>query len=122
MISTVKFNELANRVDLLVNRVLELEQQVRGLTDSQGGEIPAGMTPIVTLAAEFGISTKKAEELAKNTGVMLLRMKSGTHVVPDEKFREAARLVLCAAKRKYGSAYWYHPLIGKFQMSGGIPK
>ncbi|MFM4053884.1 hypothetical protein AB8T52_31260, partial [Klebsiella quasipneumoniae subsp. similipneumoniae] len=21
-----------------------------------------------------------------------------------------------------GSAYWYHPLLGKFQMSGGIPK
>jgi len=43
-------------------------------------------------------------------------------LVPDEKFYKAARLVLRAAKRKYGSAYWYHPLIGKFQMSGGIPK
>ncbi|WHP31736.1 hypothetical protein QMG90_01950 [Trabulsiella odontotermitis] len=122
MISNVKFNELEKRVDLLVEKVVSLELQVKSLTDSQGGEIPPGMSPITTLAAEFGISTKKAEELAKNSGVMLLRMKSGTYVVPDEKFREAARLVLRAAKRKYGSAYWYHPLIGKFQMSGGIPR
>ncbi|WP_241184496.1 hypothetical protein [Enterobacter asburiae] len=101
MISNVKFN---------------------ALTDSQGGEIPPGMTPVATLAAEYGISTKKAEELAKNTGVMLVKLKSGGFVAPDEKFREAARLVLRSAKRKYGSAYWFHPLIGKFQMSGGIPQ
>lgn len=122
MISNVKFNELEKRVDLLVEKVVSLELQVKSLTDSQGGEIPPGMSPVTTLAAEFGISTKKAEELAKNSGVMLLRLKSGAYVVPDEKFREAARLVLRAAKRKYGSAYWYHPLIGKFQMSGGIPR
>lgn len=122
MISNVKFNELEKRFELLVGRLLELEQQVRSLTDSQGGEIPPGMTPVATLAAEYGISTKKAEELAKNTGVMLVKMKSGGFIAPDEKFREAARLVLRSAKRKYGSAYWYHPLLGKFQMSGGIPK
>ena len=122
MISNVKFNELANRVDLLVEKILHLEAQVKSLTDSQGGEIPPGMTPVATLAAEYGISTKKAEELAKNTGVMLIKLKSGGFVAPDEKFREAARLVLRSAKRKYGSAYWFHPLIGKFQMSGGIPK
>ncbi|HDT6027811.1 hypothetical protein V5077_15150 [Enterobacter kobei] len=122
MISNVKFNELANRFDLLVEKVLQLEAQVKSLTDSQGGEIPPGMTPVATLAAEYGISTKKAEELAKNTGVMLVKLKSGGFVAPDEKFREAARLVLRSAKRKYGSAYWYHPLLGKFQMSGGIPK
>ncbi|MBS6389944.1 MAG: hypothetical protein KH575_16495 [Enterobacter sp.] len=122
MISNVRFNELANRVDLLVEKVLHLEAQVKSLTDSQGGEIPPGMTPVATLAAEYGISTKKAEELAKNTGVMLVKLKSGGFVAPDEKFREAARLVLRSAKRKYGSAYWFHPLIGKFQMSGGIPK
>lgn len=122
MISNVKFNELANRVDLLIEKVLHLEAQVKSLTDCQGGEIPPGMTPVATLAAEYGISTKKAEELAKNTGVMLVKLKSGGFVAPDEKFREAARLVLRSAKRKYGSAYWFHPLIGKFQMSGGIPK
>ena len=122
MISNVKFNELANRVDLLVEKILHLEAQVKSLTDSQGGEIPPGMTPVATLADEYGISTKKAEELAKNTGVMLVKLKSGGFVAPDEKFREAARLVLRSAKRKYGSAYWFHPLIGKFQMSGGIPK
>ena len=122
MISNVKFNELANRVDLLVEKILHLEAQVKSLTDSQGGEIPPGMTPVATLAAEYGISTKKAEELPKNTGVMLVKLKSGGFVAPDEKFREAARLVLRSAKRKYGSAYWFHPLIGIFQMSGGIPK
>ncbi|EMQ4444904.1 TPA: hypothetical protein ACGAON_002212 [Citrobacter freundii] len=122
MISNVKFNDLEKRIDLLVEKVLNLELQIKSLTDSQGGEIPPGMSPVTTLAAEFGISTKKAEELAKNTGVMLVRLKSGGFVAPDEKFREAARLVLRSAKRKYGSAYWYHPLIGKFQMSGGIPK
>ncbi|EOZ2914690.1 hypothetical protein ACQQ1Q_000093 [Enterobacter hormaechei] len=122
MISNVKFNELANRVDLMVEKILHLEAQVKSLTDSQGGEIPPGMTPVATLAAEYGISTKKAEELAKNTGVMLVKLKSGGFVAPDEKFREAARLVLRSAKRKYGSAYWFHPLIGKFQMSGGIPQ
>ena len=122
MISNVKFNELANRVDLLVEKILHLEAQIKSLTDSQGGEIPPGMTPVATLAAEYGISTKKAEELAKNTGVMLVKLKSGGFVAPDEKFREAARLVLRSAKRKYGSAYWFHPLIGKFQMSGGIPQ
>ena len=122
MISNVKFNDLEKRLDLLVEKVLNLELQIKSLTDSQGGEIPPGMSPVSTLAAEFGISTKKAEELAKNTGVMLVRMKSGGFIAPDEKFREAARLVLRAAKRKYGSAYWYHPLLGKFQMSGGIPK
>ena len=122
MISNVKFYELAKRVDLLVEKVLHLEAQVKSLTDSQGGEIPPGMTPVATLAAEYGISTNKAEELAKNTGVMLVKLKSGGFVAPGEKFREAARLVLRSAKRKYGSAYWFHPLIGKFQMSGGIPK
>lgn len=122
MISNIKFNELSNRVELLVEKILHLEAQVKSLTDSQGGEIPPGMTPVATLAAEYGISTKKAEELAKNTGVMLVKLKSGGFVAPDEKFREAARLVLRSAKRKYGSAYWFHPLIGKFQMSGGIPK
>lgn len=122
MISHMKFNELENRVDLLVNRVLELEQRVRTLTDCQGGEIPPGMMPLSTLAVEFGISTKKAEELAKNTGVMMVKLKAGGFVAPEEKFREVARQVLRSAKRKYGSAYWYHPLLGKFQMSGGIPK
>ncbi len=122
MISNAKFNELEKRVGLLVEKVLLLEAQVKSLADSQGGEIPPGMTPVATLAAEYGISTQQAEELAKNTGVMLVKLKSGGFVAPDEKFREAARLVLRSAKRKYGSAYWFHPLLGKFQMSGGIPK
>lgn len=122
MISNVKFNELAGRVEALTARVGDLEASLNALVDPQGGTIPPGMALVSTLAAEFGISTKKAEELAKNAGVMLVRHRAGGYLVPDEKFREAARLVLRAAKRKYGSAYWYHPLIGKFQMSGGIPK
>ncbi|EOA1826144.1 TPA: hypothetical protein MNP25_002801 [Klebsiella pneumoniae] len=122
MCSNVKLNELEKRIAVLVEKVLHLEQRINSLTSSQGGEIPAGMKPITTLAAEFGISTKKAEELAKNTGVMLIRLKSGGFVAPEDKFREVARQVLRSAKRKYGSAYWYHPLLGKFQMSGGVPK
>ncbi|EJG9558063.1 hypothetical protein NBK70_002595 [Escherichia coli] len=35
---------------------------------------------------------------------------------------ELARQVLRSAKRKYGSAYWYHSLLGKFQLSGGGAK
>lgn len=122
MISNVKFNELAGRVEQLLGKVEELEGQIRALTDSQGGEIPPGMSPVSTLAAEFGISTKKAEELAHNSGVVLLKRKSGGYLAHDEKFREAARLILRKATRRRGSAFWYHPLIGKFQMSGGIPK
>ena len=123
MHNPAELNEsLERRIDLLTEKVLFLEQQVKSLTDSQGGEIPPGMSPVSTLAAEFGISTKKAEELAKNTGVMMVKLKAGGFVAPEEKFREVARQVLRSAKRKYGSAYWYHPLLGKFQMSGGIPK
>ncbi|MBS0905948.1 hypothetical protein JK229_12500 [Pantoea dispersa] len=122
MISNVKFNELSGRVESLLQRVEELESSIKSLVATQGGEIPPGMSMVSTLAAEYGISTKKAEELAKNTGVMMVKHKAGGYLVHDERFREAARLVLRAAKRKYGSAYWYHPLIGKFQMSGGIPK
>lgn len=122
MISNVKFNELSGRVETLLQRVDELESALKSLVATQGGEIPPGMSPVSTLAAEYGISTKKAEELAQNTGVMMVKHKAGGYLVHDERFREAARIVLRAAKRKYGSAYWYHPLIGKFQMSGGIPK
>ncbi|EKZ5694335.1 hypothetical protein REY30_000996 [Klebsiella quasipneumoniae] len=122
MISNVKFNELAGRVEQLVGKVEELENRIKALTDSQGGEIPPGMSPVSTLAAEFGISTKKAEELAKNSGVLLVKHKGGGYLAHDEKFREAARLILRKATRRRGSAYWFHPLIGKFQMSGGIPK
>ncbi len=122
MTNNVKFNELEKRVELLVEKVLTLELQIKSLNDSQGGEISPGMAPLSTLAAEFGISTKKAEELAKNTGVMMVKLKASGFVVPEEKFRAEARLVLRSAKRKYGSAYWYHPLLGKFQMSGGIPQ
>jgi hypothetical protein len=122
MHNPAELNEsLERRVDLLTEKVLFLEQQIKSLTDSQGAKSP-GMAPVSTLAAEFGISTKKAEELAKNTGVMIVKLKAGGFVVPEEKFREVARQVLRSAKRKYGSAYWYHPLLGKFQMSGGIPK
>lgn len=122
MISNVKFNELSNLVAQLLSRIDELENQIKALADTQGGDIPPGMAPVATLAAEFGISTKKAEELARNMGVMLIKQTSGGFIVNDGKYREAARLVLCSAKRKRGSVYWFHPLLGKFQMSGGIPR
>lgn len=82
MISNVKFNDLEKRLDLLVDKVLNLELQIKSLTDSQGGEIPPGMSPVSTLAAEFGISTKKAEELAKkhrgNAGTVKIRRVCGS--------------------------------------------
>lgn len=65
MNSNVKFNELEKRFDLLVEKVNVLEEKVRALTDSQGGEIPPGMTPVATLAAEYGISTKKRRNWRK---------------------------------------------------------
>lgn len=122
MINRNEFDALVNRVEVLSGRVLDLEGKIHALTESQGGEIPSGMAPVSALAAEYGISTKKAEELARNTGVMLVKCKAGGYIAFEEKFRNSARQVLRGAKRKYGSAYWYHPLLGKFQMSGGIPE
>lgn len=40
MISNIKFNELEKRVDLLVEKVLTLELQIKSLTDSQGEKFP----------------------------------------------------------------------------------
>lgn len=47
MISNVKFNELEKRVDLLVEKVLTLELQIKSLTDSQGGRNPSGYGSLV---------------------------------------------------------------------------
>ncbi|WP_227507425.1 hypothetical protein [Klebsiella michiganensis] len=74
--------------------------------------IPEGMAPLIMLATEIGISTT----LAQNSGVMMLRQKAGV-IVHEVKFREAALNVIREAKRKYGSKYWFHPLIGKFTMT-----
>ena len=107
MISSVEFNALIERVDVL-------ETLVKAL--SQKGSIPDGMAPLTTLASEMGLSTSKAEELARNCGVVIARHGHG-FIVHEARFREAAVLIIKAAKRKYGSKYWYHPLIGKFTMS-----
>lgn len=55
--------------------MLTLELQIKSLTDSQGERFPGYGALFTLLAAEFGISTKKAEELAKNTGVMMVKLK-----------------------------------------------
>lgn len=63
MISNVKFNELANRFDLLLRFLLGnrlVAWQVEG--------IPPGMTPVATLAAEYGISTKRLRSWRKTRG------------------------------------------------------
>jgi hypothetical protein len=106
MISPLKFNELEKRVAALE---LALTEMVRK------DACPEGMAPLTTMASEMGISTKKAEELARNSGVMIVR-HGASYAVHEAKFREAALLIIRAAKRKYGSRYWYHPLIGKFTM------
>jgi hypothetical protein len=107
MISPLKFNELEKRV-----AALELALAAMARKDT----CPEGMAPLTTMAAEMGISTKKAEELARNSGVVIVR-HGGSYVVHEVKFREAALIIIKGAKRKYGSKYWYHPLIGKFTMS-----
>ncbi|UAN56978.1 hypothetical protein [Serratia sp. JSRIV004] len=107
MISQVKYNELEKRVE-----ALELAFAAMNQKDTA----PEGMAPLTTLAAEMGLSTSKAEELARNCGVMIVRQGNG-HIVHEAKFREAALIVIKGAKRKYGSKYWFHPLIGKFIMT-----
>ena len=109
MISQVTFNALEKRVEALELALAAMQQK---------GKVPDGMAPLTTLAAEMGLSTSKAEELARNSGVMIVKQGNG-HIVHAEKFREAA-LIIKGAKRKYGSKYWYHPLIGKFQMVGKL--
>lgn len=111
MISQIKFNELEKRVQALELALASLQRNK--------GTIPEGMAPLTTLAAEMGLSTSKAEELARNSGVMIVKQGNG-HIVHEEKFREAALIIIKGAKRKYGSKYWYHPLIGKFIMSRGV--
>jgi len=112
MISPAKFNELSRRVEVLELALAALQKKET---------LPEGMAPITTLAAEMGISTNKAIELARNCGVIMVAQKTGV-IVHEGKFREAALIVIRGAKRRYGSKYWFHPLIGKFQMRGGMPK
>lgn len=107
MMSPLKFNELEKRV-----AALELALSAMARKDS----MPEGMAPITTMAAEMGISIKKAEELARNSGVMIVR-HGASYAVHEAKFREAARIIIKGAKRQCRSKYRYHPLIGKFTMS-----
>lgn len=107
MISQLKFNELEKRVETLELALASLQRK---------DTLPEGMAPLTTLAAEMGLSTSKAEELARSCGVMIIRQGNG-HIAHEAKFREAAQIVIKGAKRKYGSKYWYHPLIGKFIMT-----
>ncbi|EMI4429979.1 hypothetical protein V6478_003399 [Providencia rettgeri] len=114
MISKLQFNQLSEHVNQYEMRLSELEQAIAAMQRKQ--IIPEGMTPLTTLAAEMGLSTSKAELLAKNCGVLVVR-QSNQLIVNEAKFRQAALIVIKAAKRKYGSKYWYHPLIGKFTMT-----
>jgi hypothetical protein len=108
MISQLKFNELEKRVEVLELAFAAMQKK---------GSVPEGMAPLTTLAAEMGLSTSKAEELARNCGVIVVKQGNG-HIAHEANFRKAALIVIKGAKRKYGSKYWYHPLIGKFQMTG----
>lgn len=109
MIGPKKFNELEKRVE-----ALELALAAMQKKDS----VPDGMASLMALAAEMGLSTSKATELARNCGVMMVKL-GNSHIVHEAKFREAALIIIKGAKRKYGSKYWFHPLIGKFQMTVG---
>lgn len=109
MISPLKYNELVKRVEALEMALAAIQRK---------DTLPEGMAPLTTLAAEMGLSTSKAEELARNCGVMIVKQGHG-HIVHEAKFREAALIIIKGAKRKYGSKYWFHPLIGKFTMTRG---
>ena len=119
MISKLQFNQLTERVSLYEMRLSELEQVIAAMQRKH--TIPDGMAPLTTLAAEMGLSTSKAELLAKNCGVLVVR-QSNQLIVNEAKFREAATIIIKGAKRKIGSKYWFHPLIGKFTMSSGVKK
>ncbi|NHX33692.1 hypothetical protein HA388_27225, partial [Escherichia coli] len=71
MISKLQFNQLSERVNQYEMRLSELEQAIAAMQRKQ--IIPEGMTPLTTLAAEMGLSTSKAELLAKNCGVLVVR-------------------------------------------------
>ncbi|AEF47187.1 hypothetical protein SerAS12_4089 [Serratia sp. AS12] len=106
MMDQMKYRELEKRVEALELALVTMQRK---------GDVPDGMAPLTTLAAEMGLSTSKAEELARNCGVMIVRQGNG-YLAHAGKFREAASLVIRGAKRKYGSKYWYHPTLGKFIM------
>ncbi|HDU8706050.1 hypothetical protein Q4S23_11955 [Morganella morganii] len=119
MISKLQFNQLAEQVRLYETRLTELEQVIATMQHKHS--IPEGMAPLTTLAAEMGLSTSKAELLARNCGVLVVR-QGNQLIVNESRYREAATIVIKGAKRKVGSKYWYHPLIGKFIMTRGVPK
>ncbi|MFY2980730.1 hypothetical protein ACOQLH_35175, partial [Klebsiella pneumoniae] len=70
-----------------MKRVKSLELALAAMQNREA--IPEGMAPLIMLATEIGISTSKAEALAHNSGVMMLRQKAGV-IVHEVKFREAA--------------------------------
>lgn len=107
-VSLLQHNELVKRVESLELALAAMQKKKA---------IPEGIAPLTTLATEIGLSTSEAEELARNSGVMMVRQKAGI-IVHEAKFRETAQVVIRDAKRKYGSKYWFHPLIGKFTMTG----
>nr|WP_314264313.1 hypothetical protein [uncultured Moellerella sp.] len=117
MISKLQFNQLSEQVRRYESRITELEQVISVM--QKKNTIPEGMASLTTLAAEMGLSTSKAELLARNCGVLVIRQGSYS-IVSEVKFREAALIIIKGAKRKIGSKYWFHPLIGKFTMTKGI--
>ncbi|WP_370549519.1 hypothetical protein NMD73_01810 [Edwardsiella tarda] len=101
----------------LYQRLAEVDRRITVLeTLQQKTGLPEGYNHISVLAGSYGLSTGKAEELAKATGVAMAR-HSGQLIAHEASFNEAAEIVTSRAKRKIGSKYWYHPLIGKFTKS-----
>lgn len=115
MITVTEMQALYLRLDEIERRIAVLEtlQQKTGL--------PEGYNHISVLAGAYGLSTGKSEELAKAAGVATAR-HNGQLIAHEASFNEAAEIVTSRAKRKIGSKYWYHPLIGKFTMSARAKK
>lgn len=78
MIGFKKFKELEDRVAVLEQTLIATQKKAA---------IPEGMASLTTMASEMGLSTSKAEELARNCGVMIVRHGNG-HIVHEAKFRE----------------------------------
>ena len=113
---------IVERLQAICHRLDVMESRLEALESLQkNGNIPEGYGYLSILAANYGLSTAKAQELAQASGVSLARHRN-QYIVHEVSFNEVALYVTSRAKRKVGSKYWYHPLIGKFQMTKAVQK
>lgn len=99
--------------------IASLERRIANLEVlQQKSGMPNGYTLIALVARTHGLSTGKAEELARVAGVAHARYNGGV-IVDEARFNEVAGAVISKAVRKIGSKFWYHPMLGKFTLTKG---